>query len=33
VAAGNNNQTGSIIEKGGLKIFIDLLLSTHVGIV
>lgn len=33
VAAGNNNQTGSIIEKGGLKIFIDLLLSPHVGIV
>jgi hypothetical protein len=31
VAAGNTIQTGSII--GGLKIFINLLLSEHLGIV
>ncbi len=33
VAAGTTDQTRSIIEKGGIKIFVDLLLSTHVGIV
>lgn len=33
VASGNNSQTGPIIEKGGIKIFVDLLLSVHVGIV
>lgn len=33
VAAGNTTQTSSIIEKGGIKMFVDLLLSTHVGII
>ena len=33
VAAGTTDQTRSIIEKGGIKIFVDLLLSIHVGIV
>lgn len=33
VASGNNSQTGPIIEKGGIKIFVDLLLSVHAGIV
>lgn len=33
VAAGNSQQTNSIIEKGGVKIFVDLLLSEHAGIV
>jgi len=33
VAAGSTDQTRSIIEKGGIKIFVDLLLSSHIGIV
>jgi hypothetical protein len=33
VAAGSTIQTGSIIDKGGLKIFVNLLLSEHLGIV
>ena len=33
IAAGNQNQCNSIIEKGGIKIFVDLLLSKTVGVV
>jgi hypothetical protein len=33
VAAGNSMQTNSIIDKGGIKIFVDLLLSEHIGII
>jgi hypothetical protein len=33
VAAGNCTQTSSIIDKGGIKMFVDLLLSEHMGIV
>ena len=33
IAAGNQNQCNSIIEKGGIKIFVDLLLSPTIGVV
>lgn len=33
IAAGNQAQCNSIIEKGGIKIFVDLLLSETIGVV
>lgn len=33
VAAGNTKQTATIIDKNGIRIFVDLLMSEHVGIV
>jgi hypothetical protein len=33
VASGNSIQTSSIIDKGGIKMFVELLMSEHVGIV
>lgn len=33
IAAGNSLQCSSIIDKGGIKIFIELLTSEHIGIV
>lgn len=33
IAAGNTQQTGSVIDKGGIKIFVELLVSEHIGII